>query len=415
MVRPVIRVPRVDTANGSTPSQATQSSVPFGSNGQGCLSQSGGVKQGFCGQQHAKKPAMVSSPKPTALKNDRVENRDIHRDGSRDASLSFTIPKGRGNRKVDFSACGATASLSKVPSLLFDMEDTAEDDCSFAENHNDDTVPSSQKLERLKEMLMPQDDDEYMLSMHVKYARDDALERCGEEMEVEMLGERLRALGYSVKVRTALGGDSVGGNASCLRNLRHCFLAVTLPNAPDHVNGKAINKELIVDPKFLDQFEIAHPTMRYDCILSAVPSAVVAPMKRIAEGVNILCEEMARAFMKTGTPLPPWRQTAAMLSKWQPRRSEDVDVMRLRNSAREIERPRLEKIEEDFKITNNTVAEKLMLMGVKASQVSTTPDQTDDIEALYSSDEPDGAGRDEVTGFESRDMRDPNNFFAQVQ
>lgn len=414
MVRPVIRVPRVDTSNGSTTSQANQNSAPFGSNGQGSLSQSGGLKQGFCAQQHTKKPTIVSSPKPTALKNDRIENREVNIEGSRDRSLSFTIPKGRGNRKVDFVPCGGTStSLSKVPSLLFDMEDTVEDDCGFAENHNDDTVPTTQKLERLKELLTPQDDDEYMLAMHVKYARDDALERYGEEMEVETLGERLRALGYTVKLRTALGGDSIGGSASCLRNLRHCFLAVTLPNAPHHVNGKVTNKEFIVDPKFLDQFEIAHPTMRYDCILSAVPSAVVAPMKRITEAVDMLCEEMARAFMKTGTPLPPWRQTAAMLSKWQPRRSEDVDVRRLRNSSREIERPRLERIEEYWKATknNNTVAEKLMLMGViRSSQVSTTPDQTDDIEAVYSSDEPDGAGREE--GYKTRDISDPNNFFA---
>lgn len=43
--------------------------------------------------------------------------------------------------------------------------------------------------------------------------------------------------------------------------------------------------------------------------------------------VELLCTELARAFAETGTPLPPWRQTAAMLSKWQPRRSEDRDVL----------------------------------------------------------------------------------------
>jgi hypothetical protein len=32
--------------------------------------------------------------------------------------------------------------------------------------------------------------------------------------------------------------------------------------------------------------------------------------------VELLCHEMARAFAETGTPLPPWRQVAAMLSKW---------------------------------------------------------------------------------------------------
>ena len=51
--------------------------------------------------------------------------------------------------------------------------------------------------------------------------------------------------------------------------------------------------------------------------------------------VELLCGEMARAFADTGTPLPPWRQHAAMLSKWQPRRSEEVEVSaaRLNNEA----------------------------------------------------------------------------------
>lgn len=43
--------------------------------------------------------------------------------------------------------------------------------------------------------------------------------------------------------------------------------------------------------------------------------------------VELLCAEMARCFAEMGTPLPPWRQAAAMLSKWQPRRSEDTDVL----------------------------------------------------------------------------------------
>ena len=42
--------------------------------------------------------------------------------------------------------------------------------------------------------------------------------------------------------------------------------------------------------------------------------------------VELLCVEVARAFQETGTPLPPWRQQAAMMSKWQPRRSGEVVV-----------------------------------------------------------------------------------------
>lgn len=48
----------------------------------------------------------------------------------------------------------------------------------------------------------------------------------GKAPEADALAERLVQLGYSVTVRTALGG---GGGCECLRNLRHVFLCVRMP------------------------------------------------------------------------------------------------------------------------------------------------------------------------------------------
>jgi hypothetical protein len=48
---------------------------------------------------------------------------------------------------------------------------------------------------------------------------------CGEAPEASALAERLVQQGYSVTVRTALGG---GGGCECLRNLRHVFICVRL-------------------------------------------------------------------------------------------------------------------------------------------------------------------------------------------
>ena len=248
--------------------------------------------------------------------------------------------------------------LSKVPSLLFDMEDAPEDGDG---NGLQDSVPESEVLARLRNLLAPQDDAEYMLQMHVRFASDDAITRSGSALTVEELGNRLRKLGYNVKLKTALGGD--GNGSSCLRNLRHSFLAVTVPN--NGGQGEAVSKSLIVDPRFLDQFEIAHPSVRYDCVLSVVPSALVAPMPRLAESVAILCDEMARAFVQAGIPLPPWRQTAAMLSKWQPRRSEEVDVQQAVSGKGQhvvLKKPNVNKA---------TVAQKLALMGVNVQAVET--------------------------------------------
>ena len=48
----------------------------------------------------------------------------------------------------------------------------------------------------------------------------------GKAPEADAMAERLVQLGYSVTVRTALGG---GGGCECLRNLRHVFICVRMP------------------------------------------------------------------------------------------------------------------------------------------------------------------------------------------
>lgn len=392
MVRPVIRVPRVDTANGTSNSSSNN---PGGS-----------LRQSLGASQQNKRSGMLSSPRTTANLSERAENRDMNAPMDATSNMIYTIAKNSNGKKVEFNGAAVhDRSLCKVPSLMFDMEDTHEEDNGSGGGYADDTIPSQDISEKLKDLLAPQDEDEYMLGMHVKYALSDALERNGEDMEVDELGERLRTLGYSVRLRTALGGDSFGGSASCLRNLRHRFLAVSLPNSPQ--TRKVSNREFIVDPKFLDQFEIAHSTMRYDCVLSDVPSAVVVPMGRLTEAVGILCEEMARAFQKTGTPLPPWRQSAAMLSKWQPRRSEDVDMKWGRKSSKQIRYP-LNMIQEEK--GNISAAGKLAMMDVNAKmkKTSTTPDRVD-IEALYSSDDMDES-RVRLSERDSDELEDPNNF-----
>jgi len=82
----------------------------------------------------------------------------------------------------------------------------------------------------------------------------------------------------------------------------------------------------LVDPKFREQFEIAHATPRYEAALAAAPADFVGTEERIVPLVELLCAEMSAAFRAAGATLPPWRQAGAMLSKWRPRRSEDAGV-----------------------------------------------------------------------------------------
>lgn len=276
--------------------------------------------------------------------------------------------------------------MSKVPSLMFDMEDGMEDECHT--RGDDLEAPEPHMLTSLQLLLNPQDDEEYMLSRHVSFAKEDALGRCGNQLNVEELGERLRTLGYMVKMKTGLGGDGTG--SSCLRNLRHSFLEVHL--SP----GEESERTMIVDPRFLDQFEIAHSTMRYACLLSAVPTNLVVTMPRLSEAVEILCAEMARAFSKVGTPLPPWRQTAAMLSKWQPRRSQEVEVAQTHRSAKYVKNDLSKTMEETYarqkhqkKNSEHTVAQKLALMGIEMLDLQpvTPPSECgEDLEAAWSTD-----------------------------
>jgi uncharacterized protein (TIGR01615 family) len=223
------------------------------------------------------------------------------------------------------SAAGL-AQMSKVPSLLFEMEDAAADDggAGAAAAAAAAARPEAAAAEELSALLATRGEREAVLLLHVRLAREEAARRGAAHLPPAELAGTLRRLGYGVKLRVALGG---GWGGACLRNLRHAFLAVQLPGGSEKGGGGA-DAEVLVDPRFREQFEIAHATPRYARLLEALAPEAAAPPARLAAAVGLLCAEMARAFAETGTPLPPWRQAAAMHSKWQPRRSEEVDVDR---------------------------------------------------------------------------------------
>ncbi|KAF8072496.1 hypothetical protein HT031_000155 [Scenedesmus sp. PABB004] len=151
-----------------------------------------------------------------------------------------------------------------------------------------------------------------------------ALAAAGAPLDAAGLAARLAAAGWRPSVRESLGG---GEGGACLRNLRHACVVLAprgggSPGGSPGGGGEAV----IVDPTFRDQFAIAHPSPRYAAVLDALPPVWVGSAPRLAALVELVCGEMVLAFRAAGAVLPPWRQTASMLSKWQPRRSVDLPL-----------------------------------------------------------------------------------------
>lgn len=180
-------------------------------------------------------------------------------------------------------------------------------------------------VDELRQFLQPPTADVSQLAQAVAEAvaeqrgsgvRQDA------EIDVARLADSLTRAAYSVRVRRAVGG---GEGSLCLHNLRHTFLLCN-SSTPDFGSRAAQPPPICVDPSFAEQFLIAKPTERYAALLACLPEVLVMPEDRISALVTFLSAELTLAFKASGSVLPPWRQTSSMLTKWQPRRSTDLQV-----------------------------------------------------------------------------------------
>lgn len=198
--------------------------------------------------------------------------------------------------------------LPKVPSLVFDIELESLDGLVGSAEEGE----YAEGIRQIQRWVLPANAVEYRLISDVETAiRDEP----AQATDVELLGQKLQRLGYRVAIRTALGG---GDGQDCLKNLRHTFLTCTAPGVLE-----PCRKQYVVDPLFKEQFEIAKPSQRYATLLAALPDVFVGPEENIIPLVSFLSAELAASFKATGAVLPPWRQTASMLSKWRPRRSSE--------------------------------------------------------------------------------------------
>ena len=67
------------------------------------------------------------------------------------------------------------------------------------------------------------------------------------------------------------------------------------------------------------QFVLASPSPRYAALQRLLPATFVGSRDQLECIVEWLSREMAWSFKQQQVALPPWREHAAMLSKWTPR------------------------------------------------------------------------------------------------
>ncbi|PRW18304.1 Translation initiation factor IF-3 [Chlorella sorokiniana] len=154
----------------------------------------------------------------------------------------------------------------------------------------------------------------------------------GEQCSAAELAAALQRRGYAARLCKSEGG---GSGTAAFRNLRHTFLRVEAGSAdawwaqPAQQAGcsdaasedEAASGEMLVDCHFACQFVVANPTPRFAALLSLLPQTFVGSAEQLEHVVEWVCREMEHSFKQRGQPLPPWRETGAMLTKWRPQRT----------------------------------------------------------------------------------------------
>lgn len=73
---------------------------------------------------------------------------------------------------------------------------------------------------------------------------------------------------------------------------------------------------IVVEQDFREHFSIASATPAYRRMLAAAPGEFVGSVSRLAAIVVLLSDGVKRAFADQGLPLPPWRRSKSVMSKW---------------------------------------------------------------------------------------------------
>lgn len=165
---------------------------------------------------------------------------------------------------------------------------------------------------------------------------EDATAGCGLDVERlwGALGGRLRTLRslalvihlkfgdlYSVSIRHSNPEES-----SSSPKLRHHFILATPKREAGSQEGSEA-RPIAIDPFFRDQFHLGLFDLEYSRFLdNYVPEVFVGSLPFMLSMLKVVCEMMHAALRRLDLGRPPWRQTAAVISRWFPSTYLDENV-----------------------------------------------------------------------------------------
>ncbi|GBF94292.1 hypothetical protein Rsub_06914 [Raphidocelis subcapitata] len=150
---------------------------------------------------------------------------------------------------------------------------------------------------------------------------------CGGGGSGDAASGSLRVGSAAPRRRSASASSGAAGSSSHLAPPRHRFAVVRAPPCGGAGPGPwPGGRLLVVDPAFRDQFSVSSITTLdpvYASLVAALPEVAVGDAEGLPPLIAFLCEQMERAFVGSGTPLPPWREAAYVLSSWFPAAAHD--------------------------------------------------------------------------------------------
>ncbi|GMH39949.1 hypothetical protein BSKO_07853 [Bryopsis sp. KO-2023] len=192
-------------------------------------------------------------------------------------------------------------------------------------------------MERAQELMTPASQLEKSICDVVRMLWPEQCLSEGGSPDIQLLKTQMEGMGYKVDVV----GDgqprkSQSAPSQMWKHLRHSFLVCYGVLGPAGVTLAYQKTPVVVDPRFKEQFAIAHPSPWFEGLLKVMSSEFVGHPDALKRLVSLVCDEMLKVFVEQKLSIPPWRNQKAMLSKWTGPISEYIKTRPAEQSALQV-------------------------------------------------------------------------------